>query len=213
MLLHLLSHLNFEILSNRNWTSSRIYSMYWRAAPSDISKIQKIETKVSVLAHSKVNKTFLHFPEKSSIAFLFYSQIRAIETHNVEFISGSRRTPEGKWHLNCFQTDYKNYSLKISAGYFKSTEDSCLLCDFSQGPFLTKTSTLQNLKFEPKFSGSPLSSIDFFIKVRQILKSYVKSLVMNFELFFQAKYVQKGILLNCPDTMSNVVEDSLIFKE
>ena len=91
-----------------------------------------------------------------------------MESHNVDFISGSLRTPEGRWHINCYQTEYKNYSLKLTSGYHRSTMDSCVICDVSLGPILTKISVLQTLKFEPKFSGSPLTSIDFFLKVRNI---------------------------------------------
>ena len=91
-----------------------------------------------------------------------------MESHNVDFISGSLRTPDGRWHINCYQSEYKNYSLKLTSGYHRSTMDSCLICDVSLGPILTKISVLQTLKFEPKFSGSPLTSIDFFLKVRNI---------------------------------------------
>ena len=101
----------------------------------------------------------------SHLKKLFFFQIRVLEIHNVDFVSGSRRTPEGKWHMNCFQSQYKNYSLQIVPGYDRSTHDSCLICDIILGPFLTKTSVVQTLKFEVKFSGSPLTSIDFFLKV------------------------------------------------
>ena len=101
-----------------------------------------------------------------------------MESHNVDFISGSQRTPDGRWHINCYQSEYKNYSLKLTSGYHRSTMDSCLVCDVSLGPILTKISVLQTLKFEPKFSGSPLTSIDFFLKVRNtsIISNLKKSI-------------------------------------
>ena len=117
---------------------------------------------VPLLMHNNVHIRVIVIFEMNNNLFF---QIRVLEIHNVDFVSGSRRTPEGKWHMNCFQSQYKNYSLHILSGYDRSTHDSCLICDIILGPFLTKTSIVQTLKFELKFSGSPLTSIDFFLKV------------------------------------------------
>ena len=53
----------------------------------------------------------------SHLKKISFFQIRVLEIHNVDFVSGSRRTPEGKWHMNCFQSQYKNYSLQIGKNH------------------------------------------------------------------------------------------------
>ena len=102
----------------------------------------------------------------------------------MDIISGSIRYKDGHWSLNCYQISYKNYVLEIIAGYRHSTTDSCLLCDFSLGPFLAKTEMVKNVKFDAELKRQhPLQFLD---------------------IFMQAKYVSKSTLLTCPDVMSNV---------
>ena len=91
-------------------------------------------------------------------------QIREMEVQNVDIVSGSVRYPNGHWNLNCHQMSYKNYAINIKPGYHRSTADSCLLCDFSQGPFLAKTEILEKFNFDSKLKPN-IQFIDFFLQV------------------------------------------------
>ena len=83
---------------------------------------------------------------------------------NADFIGGSIRYPDGKWHQNCHQTVYKNYSIHYFPGYIDS-ENECLICDMFLGPIFGRTEKFKNIRFEERFSNGNVLSSDFFLKV------------------------------------------------
>ena len=70
-------------------------------------------------------------------------QIRVVsQIPNVGVAGGSYRNFSGHWKAGCVQTTVKNYVLEYQEGYFHS-RNSCMFCDYLQGPFVTKTSLLK----------------------------------------------------------------------
>ena len=70
-------------------------------------------------------------------------QIRVVSRiPNVGVAGGSYRNFSGHWKAGCVQTTVQNYVLKYQEGYFHS-RNSCMFCDYLQGPFVTKTSLLK----------------------------------------------------------------------
>ena len=101
----------------------------------------------------------------------------------MDMISGSTRLPNAKWSLNCYQMQHENYQLKLLDGYRQSTSESCLVCDYVQGPFLAKTKLFKELKFHAKIQNQDALFLD---------------------LFWRFKYKYSYHLLTCPDIMSNI---------
>ncbi|XP_045211222.2 uncharacterized protein LOC123562671 [Mercenaria mercenaria] len=68
--------------------------------------------------------------------------VREIESLNVVAAGGSFRDSNGHWKKGCFQTVYRNYTLKYIEGYDESFHE-CLFCDYIQGPFVTTAKYLK----------------------------------------------------------------------
>ncbi|XP_060585020.1 uncharacterized protein LOC132740973 [Ruditapes philippinarum] len=72
--------------------------------------------------------------------------VRELESLYVVAVGGAFRYPNGHWHKGCFQSVYRNYTLKYISGYDESFHE-CLFCDYIQGPFVTSTSYLKTNVF------------------------------------------------------------------
>ncbi|XP_045203383.1 uncharacterized protein LOC123556602 isoform X2 [Mercenaria mercenaria] len=73
--------------------------------------------------------------------------IREIETLGVKVAAGAVRNADGQWKKGCFQSMYRNYTLKYLEGYDESLHE-CLFCDYVQGPFVTSKKYLEKNEFE-----------------------------------------------------------------
>lgn len=73
--------------------------------------------------------------------------IGEIESLDVVAAGGAFRYPNGHWGRGCFQTAYRNYTLKYVDGYDESFHE-CVFCDYIQGPFVTTTKYLKQNKFQ-----------------------------------------------------------------
>ena len=70
-------------------------------------------------------------------------QIRVIsQIPNVKVAGGAYRNISGQWKAGCEQTKLLNYVLEYQEGYYHS-QNSCMFCDYLQGPFVTKTELFQ----------------------------------------------------------------------
>ena len=66
-------------------------------------------------------------------------QIRLVsQIPNVGVAGGAYRNMSGHWKAGCVQTKLLSYVLEYQEGYYHS-KDSCMFCDYLQGPFVTKT--------------------------------------------------------------------------
>lgn len=72
--------------------------------------------------------------------------IRETESLQVKVTGGAVRNPDGYWKKGCFQSVYRNFTLRYLEGYDESVHE-CLVCDFIQGPFVTTKEYLEENKF------------------------------------------------------------------
>ena len=92
----------------------------------------------------------------------------------VEVAGGSYRNFSGHWKAGCVQTTMKNYVLKYQEGYLHS-KNGCMLCDYLQGPFVTKTS---------------LFKLDEKLPIQVVFEDWFSSII------------EKGsLVMSCPDAM------------
>ena len=73
--------------------------------------------------------------------------IREIESLNAAAAGGAIREMNGHWWKGCYQSAYKNYTLKYLEGYDESFHE-CLFCDYIEGPFVTTTEYFKQNNFE-----------------------------------------------------------------
>lgn len=98
--------------------------------------------------------------------------VREIESLNVSVAGGASRDKNGFWSLGCYQRAFKNFSLVYEYGYDESLHE-CIFCDYINAPFLIRTKTLNNVKFDDKMKSSSAFH-DFFIRLsRNKLESVV----------------------------------------
>ena len=68
---------------------------------------------------------------------------------DVAVAGGSYRNLTGHWDLGCRQTSFDYWTLKYTAGYYRSFNE-CVVCDYLPGPFTAKTEWLKMLKFDTR---------------------------------------------------------------
>ena len=90
---------------------------------------------------------------------------------------GAFRNLTGHWKVGCYQTEIKNYFLRIVEGY-KYSAYGCMFCDHLEGPFVVRTNIMQDIPFNQEMPADVLFN-DWFLRVKQ------------------ANY----LVVNCPDVM------------
>ncbi|XP_069696438.1 uncharacterized protein [Periplaneta americana] len=90
---------------------------------------------------------------------------------------GAFRNLTGHWKVGCYQTDIRNYFLRIVEGY-KHSAYGCMFCDHLEGPFVARTSLLREIKFSEDLPVDVLFN-DWFLRVKQA----------------------NMLVVNCPDVM------------
>ena len=135
--------------------------------------IKKIKTPYTFIANN-----LMEFTKDIN----FERLIREINSLNVSVIGGAIRDQDGVWSLNCHQMAFRNYTLVYRTGYHYSMH-SCVVCNFTQGPFLSRTASLQSQQFSENLSG------------QLVYRDYLFNL--------NVRLGQKAVV--CPDVMFHVV--------
>lgn len=78
---------------------------------------------------------------------------------------GAFRNLTGHWKVGCYQTDIKNYFLRIVEGY-KYSAYGCMFCDHLEGPFVARTSIMKEIKFNQELPGDVVFN-DWFLRIKQ----------------------------------------------
>jgi hypothetical protein len=91
--------------------------------------------------------------------------VREIESINVTAVGGAVRESNGHWRKGCFQSVYRNYTLKYMEGYDESFHE-CLFCDYIQGPFITTAKYLKENSFKNIDENNGLYE-DWFLRITQ----------------------------------------------
>jgi hypothetical protein len=97
-----------------------------------------------------------------------------------EFIGvagGAFRNLTGHWKVGCYQTDIRNYFLRIVEGY-KYSAYGCMFCDYLEGPFVARASIMKKIQFNQELSGDVVFN-DWFLRIKQA----------------------NVLVMNCPDAM------------
>ncbi|XP_064626127.1 ribitol 5-phosphate transferase FKRP-like [Lineus longissimus] len=90
--------------------------------------------------------------------------IREIESLDVIVAGGAIRYPSGHWKKGCFQSVYRNYSLKYFEGYDESLH-GCTFCDYIHGPFVTSTKYLKEHPFNASLIETNGLYEDWFLRI------------------------------------------------
>lgn len=90
----------------------------------------------------------------------------------VGVVGGAFRNLTGHWKVGCYQTDIRNYFLRIVEGY-KYSAYGCMFCDHLEGPFVARKSVMKEIKFNQELPDDVLFN-DWFLRVKQ-----ANILVMN----------------------------------
>jgi hypothetical protein len=106
----------------------------------------------------------------------------------VGVVGGAFRNLTGHWKVGCYQTDIRNYFLRIVEGY-KYSAYGCMFCDHLEGPFVARTSVLKEIKFNQELPDDVLF-IDWFLRVKQA----------------------NVLVMNCPDAMY-FTQGNIYFRE
>lgn len=143
--------------------------------------IERVDTPYLVIANQ-----LSHFTSEVNIERL----IRVLLARNSTlFVGGSSRNLTGHWSNNCYRLQLRNYTLTYKPGYERSFNE-CLVCGHLSGPFLTRTKTMQAIKFD------------------QTLNYGIYE-----DLFLRLKYQRAGshsnAVLSCPDVMFHVQKQNV----
>ena len=82
------------------------------------------------------------------------------QTPDVGVVGGSYRNLSGHWKAGCMQTTLKNFVVEYQEGYYHS-KNGCMICNYLQGPFVTKTNLL---KFDESLPNEAVFE-DWFLRV------------------------------------------------
>ncbi|KAL3879790.1 hypothetical protein ACJMK2_032073 [Sinanodonta woodiana] len=143
--------------------------------------------------------------------------IREIESLDVAVAAGSYREPSGHWRIGCLQLNYRNYSISYIDGYDESFHE-CQFCDYVTGPFVIKTSLVNELQFDLRIPTKAGLFEDLFMRLKEkghetitcpdamyhTVESNVSDISRDWETFaikWKAKYIQlagsKTIEISC----------------
>lgn len=120
------------------------------------SLIEQVQTKYTL-----IGRNITYFNIDARVERL----VREIESLNVTVVGGASRDKNGHWNLGCYQRAYKNFSLVYEYGYDESLHE-CIFCDYINAPFLTRTNTLKQVKFDDKMRSSSVFH-DFFLQLSE----------------------------------------------
>ncbi|XP_065667261.1 uncharacterized protein LOC105849534 [Hydra vulgaris] len=191
----------------------------WKAVFSIFKTIKIITNKNNFVSSFKLNsdRLFLyHISENDRLGFLLNKVIRNVTTPYILFaqylyhfdnsfdierlihvhessgagiVSGSRKTRKNEWNRGCYQLGLKLYTLEYKVGYF-SSEKECLICTFTESPFLTSVQLFQSLDFDNNLSYGVFK--DFFVNFNT---KKLKLLVCPDVMFYNDQHEEKDFQL------------------
>lgn len=97
--------------------------------------------------------------------------VREIEQLHVPVAGGAFRTEDGHWKKGCFQSVFRNFTLRYLEGYDVSLHE-CIFCDFIQGPFVTTKEYLTKNKFTSLNENEGMFE-DWFLRNSQTNKEFI----------------------------------------
>ena len=114
--------------------------------------------------------------------------INVIENRGVWAVSGGIKSPNGQWRHGCLVSKFINFQASWKRGQLGRTED-CMLCDALEGPFLSSSLMLRELKWNKNLP-STAAHLDLFIRAYHF--NQYSSASCSFALFHDSR-PQPGI--------------------
>ncbi len=136
-------HVKKDYRPESDFISTTFYSLDENMGKTLNRIVKKIKTPYTFIANN-----LIEFTKDIN----FERLIREINLLNVSVIGGAITDQDGIWSLNCHQMAFRNYTLVYRTGYHQSMH-SCIFCNFTEGPFLSRTAFLQSQPFSENLSG------------------------------------------------------------
>ena len=104
--------------------------------------------------------------------------VRLLSEHEeIDVVGGAVRTPDGHWHMGCYQSTMRNYTLSYKDGY-RASLHSCAYCDYLLSPFVVRTSALRKTQMHASLPSTVVFA-DLFLRLTD----------------------SKNTVMSCPDVM------------
>ena len=108
------------------------------------------------------------------------------ENHDVDIVGGAVRTPDGHWHMGCYESTERNYTLTYKDGY-RSSRHSCAFCGYLLSPFVVRTIELRKSNLSPALPSS-VAFFDYFLRLAD----------------------RKKTVMSCPDVMFYILSETTL---
>ena len=123
--------------------------------------------------------------ERFSVFARLERMVRLLSEHDdVDIVGGAVRTPDGHWHMGCYQSTMRNYTLTYKDGYHASLH-SCAYCNYLLSPFVVKTNKAHKTRLTDALS-SNVAFFDYFLRFTE----------------------HKKTIMSCPDAMFYVLSEA-----
>ena len=123
--------------------------------------------------------------ERFSLYARLERMVRLLSEHaDVDFVGGAVRTPDGHWHMGCYQSAMRNYTLTYKDGY-RTSLHSCAYCDYLMSPFVVRTAAARETQLTGALS-SDVAFFDYFLRLAE----------------------RKKTVMSCPDVMFYVTSEA-----
>ncbi|TPP64814.1 hypothetical protein FGIG_09701 [Fasciola gigantica] len=91
--------------------------------------------------------------------------LRVMHQLRVDIVGGSvRLEPDGRWYDGCYQTNVKNFTIRIQPGHDLSAI-SCAYCDYLASPFLIRRDFFLEKMKQSKLDGFLMPFVDLFLRL------------------------------------------------
>ncbi|KAG5450231.1 hypothetical protein CSKR_110078 [Clonorchis sinensis] len=105
---------------------------------------------------------------RNMVEFTHYADLdrmlRVMNSLQVDVVGGAvRLEPEGRWYAGCYQTNVRNFTIRIQPGHDLSSQ-SCAYCDYLASPFLIQRTLFKRTMNESKMEGM-MSFVDMFLRL------------------------------------------------
>ncbi|XP_060599072.1 uncharacterized protein LOC132752724 [Ruditapes philippinarum] len=134
--------------------------------------MQASDTMDALLTHMNMNPESVYqrslkiptsvCPEKIKDGYSIRSDYRKLSEN---FEKAKTFISNGHWWKGCYQSVYRNFTLKYKEGYDESFQ-GCMYCDYSKGPFLSSTKYIKRNSFQDLNEDGGLFE-DWFLRVYQ----------------------------------------------
>ncbi|KAF5394635.1 hypothetical protein PHET_10798 [Paragonimus heterotremus] len=105
---------------------------------------------------------------RNIVEFTHYTDLdrmlRVLHSLHVDIVGGAvRLEPEGRWYAGCYQTNIRNFTIRIQPGHDMSAQ-SCAYCDYIASPFLIRRELFQEYLVTSDSMYGLIPFVDLFLQ-------------------------------------------------